>query len=170
MSCPPDRRIIVGQVSGIYGVKGWVKLFSHTSPRDNLLGYARLELGRGDSWRKASLVEGRTQGKKLVGRFEGIDDRDAAAALVGAEIAVRRSELPEPDEAEYYWVDLIGLNVTNTEGEMLGSVDGLVETGAHDVLVVKGDRERLIPFVMGEIVRDVDLDGGLILVDWSAGF
>ena len=170
MSCPPDRRIIVGQVSGIYGVKGWVKLFSHTSPRDNLLGYPSLELGHGDSWRKASLVEGRKQGKKLVGRFEGIDDRDAAAALVGAEIAVCRSELPEPDEAEYYWVDLIGLSVTNTEGESLGSVDRLVETGAHDVLVVRGDRERLIPFVMGEIVRDVDLDGGLILVDWSADF
>jgi len=170
MSCSPDRRVIVGQVSGLYGIKGWVKLFSHTSPRDNLLSYASLELGKGESWQKASLVEGRKQGKKLVGRFAGIDDRDAATALIGAEIAIRRSEMPEPDEAEFYWVDLIGLTVTNTDGEMLGSVDRLIETGAHDVLAVKGDRERLIPFVKGEIVKDVDLDAGRILVDWSAEF
>ena len=135
-----------------------------------MLGYANLELGHGESWRKASLVEGRKQGKKLVGRFEGSHDREAAAALVGVEIAVRRSELPEPDEAEFYWVDLIGLGVTNTDGESLGSVDRLIETGAHDVLVVSGDRERLIPFVTGEIVKDVDLDAGRILVDWSAEY
>ena len=135
-----------------------------------MLGYANLELGHGESWRKASLVEGRKQGKKLVGRFEGSHDREAAAALVGVEIAVRRSELPEPDEAEFYWVDLIGLGVTNTDGESLGSVDSLIETGAHDVLVVTGDRERLIPFVTGEIVKDVDLDAGRILVDWSAEY
>ncbi len=127
-------------------------------------------MGHGESWRKASLAEGRKQGKKLVGRFEGIDDRDGAVALVGAEIAIRRSDLPEPDEAEFYWVDLIGLGVTNTDGESLGSVDRLIETGAHDVLVVQGDRERLIPFVTGEIVKDVDLDAGRILVDWSAEF
>jgi len=170
MTGPSDRRIIVGQVSGVYGFKGWVKLFSHTSPRDNLLGFSSMELGEGEVWRKARLLEGRKQGKKLIGRFEGIDDPDAAASLVGANIAVRRSDLPVTSDSQVYWVDIVGLGVTNTDGEQLGLVDRLVETGAHDVLVVSGDRERLIPFVRGEIVKDVDLVKGLILVDWNAEF
>lgn len=170
MSCPPDQRVIVGQVSGLFGVKGWVKLFSHTAPIENLLDYKELELGGDDRWRPARLVEGKRHGEKLIGRFEGVEDRDDAARLVGADIAVRRSELPEPEGDQVYWIDLIGMQVTNVEGDELGTVLRLVETGAHDVLVVNGDRERLIPFVRGEFVKEVDLAAGRILVDWKTDY
>jgi len=174
-SGPPDPRVIIGRVAGLHGVRGWVKLFSHTAPRENLLGYHEVELGRNApdgtvAWTPAELVEGRRQGKSLVGRIVDVDDRDAAAAWVGADIAVRRDALPAPDEGEYYWVDLIGLAVENTEGEQLGTVASLIETGAHDVLVLNGDRERLVPFAIGPIVREVDLAGGRILVDWNAEY
>ena len=168
-------RVVIGRISGLHGVRGWVKLYSHTDPRDNLLAYRTVELGRADAggatrWTPAELRDGRRQGKTLVARIAGVEDRDEAAAWVGAEIAVRREALPAPDEDEYYWVDLIGLAVENTGGERLGTVASLIETGAHDVLVVDGDRERLIPFAVGPIVREVDLAAGRIVVDWEADY
>ncbi len=170
-----QTRVVVGRISGLYGVQGWVKLFSHTQPRDNLLDYRAVELGRAGPdgvtrWTPAELLEGRRQGKTLVARIAGVDDRDAAAAWIDADIAVRREALPATDEDEYYWVDLIGLAVENTDGERLGTVGSLIETGAHDVLVVDGDRQRLIPFAVGPIVREVDLESGRILVDWDADY
>ena len=172
---PSDPRVIIGRVSGLHGVRGWVKLFSHTAPRENLLDYRKFDLGRTASdgtvtWTPAELVEGRRQGKSLIGRIAEVDDRDAANAWVGADIAIARDALPAPDEDEYYWVDLIGLAVENTEGEQLGTVASLIETGTHDVLVLNGDRERLVPFAIGPIVREVDLAGGRILVDWDADY
>jgi 16S rRNA processing protein RimM len=168
-------RVVIGRISGLHGIHGWVKLFSHTAPRENLLAYEDVELGREDStggrrWSPAKLLEGRRQGKTLVARIGGIEDRDAAAAWVGADIAVARAALPPAAVGEYYWVDLIGLAVENTEGESFGTVDSLIETGAHDVLVVKGERERLIPFAVGPIVKDVDLKQGRIRVDWDADY
>lgn len=161
---------MVGRVSGLYGVRGWVKLYSHTRPMDNLLDYGELEADLGGERRALRLVEGRVHGGGLVGRFEGVDDRDAAAALVGAELAVGRDELPETGEGEYYWADLVGLEVVTGEGAALGRVDHLMETGANDVMVVAGDRERLIPFTPGRHVKEVDLDGGRIVVDWDPDF
>jgi 16S rRNA processing protein RimM len=168
-------RVVIGRISGLHGVHGWVKLFSHTAPRENLLAYEDVELGREDPaggrrWSPATLREGRRQGKTLVARIDGIEDRDAAAAWVGAEIAVARAALPPAAAGEYYWVDLIGLAVENTDGESFGTVGTLIETGAHDVLVVQGERERLIPFAVGPIVKDVDLEQGRILVDWDADY
>ncbi len=170
-----DERVVIGRISGLHGVQGWVKLFSHTAPRDNLLDYRKVALGRTDAaggtqWTSAELLDGRRQGKTLVARIAGVEDRDAAAAWVGAEIAVPRSALPAAAEGEFYWVDLIGLDVENTDGEGYGTVDSLIETGAHDVLVVKGERERLIPFAVGPVVKDVDLERKRILVDWDADY
>jgi len=168
-------RVVIGRISGLFGVQGWVKLFSHTKPRENLLDYRSVELGRTAAggaieWMPAELLDVRRQGKTLVGRLGGVEDRDGAAAWVGADIAVRREALPATDENEYYWVDLIGLAVDNTDGERLGTVTSLIETGAHDVLVVDGERERLIPFALGPIVRAVDLEAGRILVVWDADY
>jgi len=165
-----DRRIAVGRVSGLYGVQGWVKLYSFTEPRDRLLEYEPLMLGKDEAWRPVKLAEGRVHGKGLVGRFEDITDRDQAAGLVGLELAVLRSQLPEAAADEVYWVDLMGLAVVNTQGESLGRVERLLETGANDVLVVKGDRERLIPFARGPIVKQVDLVAGTIVVDWEPDY
>ncbi len=107
----------------------------------------------------------------MVAGLEGINDPDAAAALSGWEILIKKTQLPATAKDEYYWVDLIGLAVENLEGVKLGQVESLLETGANDVLVVKqGDTERLIPFIQPQTVRQVDLEHGLILVDWDAEF
>ncbi len=165
-----QRKVVVGRVSGLFGVRGWVKLYSYTRPQDNLLGFRDVELKLGDAWREYRLAEGRRQGKALVGRFEGIDDRDAAAGLVGAEIACPRESLPETAEDEYYWDDIVGLDVVNRDGVCLGRVDRMMETGVHDVMVVSGDRERLIPFTPGVHVVEVDLAHDRVVVDWDPDF
>jgi 16S rRNA processing protein RimM len=116
------------------------------------------------------MAEGHQQGKGVVARLAECDNRDQAYALMGSEIAVRRDQLPATAPGEYYWSELQGLDVVNTDGESLGTVDHLLETGANDVLVVKGDRERLIPFVMDEVVIAVDREQGRIRVDWDKDF
>jgi 16S rRNA processing protein RimM len=165
-----DEYIEMGRISGLYGVRGWVKVYSYTDPRENILNYATWHLRRQDRWVPVKLADGRGQGKGVVAHLEGYDDRDAAAALVGTTIAVLRSELPATGEGEYYWSDLIGLRVINRQGVELGTVADLMETGANDVLVVKGERERLIPYTPGEAVQSVDLAAGLLTVDWDADF
>jgi 16S rRNA processing protein RimM len=167
MTKPPERRISVGRVAGLFGVNGWVKVHSHTRPREAILNYRPWHITVGGTTRKFDVLEGRQQGKGLVARLTGCDDRDAAAELVGAEIAIDATQLPATGEREYYWADLEGLRVVNGAGVELGRVSHLFETGANDVMVVLGERERLIPFGSA-VVKEVDLDSGVIRVDWDA--
>lgn len=164
------RRIVLGRISGVYGIRGWVKVYSDTEPRDQITRYTPILLGSDGRWREARIEDGRSQGKGVVMKIEGCDDRDAAAALMGSEIAVWRDQLPPLPEGEYYWADLVGLEVRTLDGIRLGVVEDLFQTGANDVIVVKGDRERLIPYVPGDVVREVDLDGHTLTVDWDPGF
>ena len=159
--------VVLGRVSGVYGVKGWVRLYSYTDPRDAILGYEGLLENRGDDWQAVRVEEGKLHGKGVIARFAGIEDRDQAAAYIGADLAVRRGSLPEPSEGHYYWADLEGLEVVHRDGRVLGRVDYLIETGANDVLVVTGEREVLVPFVIGSVILDVDLSAGRIRVDWE---
>ena len=161
--------VILGRVVGLYGVRGWVKVKSHTRERADILDYDRWMLRLGDEWREFGLAEGRLHGSGLVAQLEGITDRDAAATLVGADIAVHRSQLPALQPGSYYWAQLEGLKVVNIQGVELGEVKNLFETGANDVMVVLGDRERLIPFVPS-VVQKVDLAAGTLIVDWDADF
>jgi 16S rRNA processing protein RimM len=165
-----ERRVILGKVGGVHGVRGWVRLWSFTDPVENLLDYREVELGQNGRWRKARVVEGRRQGEALVARFEECADRDQAAVLVGAEVAVARERLPPPGEGEYYWADLVGLEVVTGAGVSLGRVEHMMATGANDVMVIRGERERLIPFLPGRFVDKVDLAGGRITVDWDPEF
>ena len=110
----------------------------------------------------------RSQGKSLVAQLAGVDDRDAAAALIGRGILVARGSLPRTEPGQYYWTDLIGLTVRTGSGESLGTVTELLETGAHDVLVLDGGPNRLIPFAPGTVVKGVDLERREITVDWAA--
>jgi 16S rRNA processing protein RimM len=103
-------------------------------------------------------------------QLAGYDDRDAAAVLSGTEIGVYRSQLPAPDTDEYYWSDLVGLQVLTTQDKLLGVVDHLIETGANDVLVIHGERECLVPFIRHQVIKSVDLDAGVIRVDWDPDF
>jgi 16S rRNA processing protein RimM len=163
--------VLLGRVTGVYGVKGWVRLFSHTEPREAILEYRDCLLRRADSWEAARIVEGRRHGKSVVARFDGVADRDAAAGLTGADIAVDRDALPQLEANEYYWTDLEGMEVRHRDGSSLGTVAYMMATGANDVMVVQGgngaDREILVPFVPERVVLDVDLAAGVIEVDWE---
>ena len=160
----------MGRVSGLFGVRGWVKVYSDTSPREGILGYSPWYLKRDGEWRAYRPQAGRRQGKAVVAQLEGIDDRDLAAVLVGCEIAVRRDQLPVLPAGEHYWSDLQGMRVETLDGVELGRVSHLFETGANDVLVVKGERERLIPYLVGQVILEVDPQAGLIRVDWDPEF
>jgi 16S rRNA processing protein RimM len=166
--------IVVGKISAAYGVKGWVKVISFTDPEDNLLQYRPWYLKQDGQWKAVAVSEGRVHGKGLAAHIETVNDRDSAERLKGCEIAIQREQLAPAPAGEYYWIDLIGLHVINQQGIELGVVDSLMETGANDVLVVKGesrgDKERLIPFVMHEFIKSVDLEKQTIHVDWDVDF
>jgi 16S rRNA processing protein RimM len=164
------NRIQVGRISGLFGVKGWVRVYSYTQPRDNIIRYTPWSVMLPEGWRTLVLGEGRRHGKGVVARLEGVDDREAAAALLGAEVAIHRDQLRPLGQGEFYWSDLIGLRVVNHRGEGMGVVVDLLETGAHDVLVVQGERERLIPFVQGQVVTAVEPQAGTIRVDWELDY
>ncbi len=158
--------VTVGRVDGVFGVLGWLKIYSYTRPRDNILTYSRWKLSDGGSWIPFKVLARRRQGAGFVASLHGISDRDSAAEWIGSEIAVDREALPENAAGEYYWADLIGLGVFNQDGLSLGEITGLLETGANDVLVVSGTRERLIPFVVPYYVQEVDLQRGCVVVHW----
>jgi 16S rRNA processing protein RimM len=160
---------VLGRIVGLFGVQGWVKVFSYTRPREGIFDYRQWLLRRNEGWHAARLRQGRPQGKGLVAWLEGLDDRDQASEWIGADIAVEAEHLPPAGEGEYYWWQLEGLRVINSEGIELGRVGHLFETGANDVLVVDGDRQRLIPYIP-DVVRDVDLEAGVIRVEWDADF
>ena len=166
-SARKEKPIVLGRVSGLYGVQGWVKVFSYTEPREAILGYRDCLLGRDGEWHSARIVEGRRHGKTVIVRMDAVQDRDAAAEWIGADIAVQRSSLPDTLADEYYWADLEGLQVVRRDDRTLGTVAYMLATGAHDVMVVQGDKEILIPFVPGRTVLDVNLADGQIQVDWD---
>jgi 16S rRNA processing protein RimM len=117
--------------------------------------------------RPIEVEEGQSHGGGVVAKLRGIDDRDQARELVGADIVVARERLPACETNEYYWADLEGLEVRTTDGQVLGRVDHLIATGSHDVLVLAGKPQLLIPFVWGQVIREVDLGVGRIVADWS---
>ena len=170
----PEKRVLLGRIHGAFGVRGELKLESFTDPLRGILRYQPWVLrdARGVE-RELSGARGRETAKGIVATIPGVDDRDAAEALRGTEVWVPRSALPPPAEGEYYWVDLEGLRVMNIEGADLGTVSHLFATGANDVLVAEGGlppRERMIPFLLPDVVRSVDFDAGVVTVDWDADF
>ena len=167
---PNGEMLVLGKVSGVYGIKGWVKLFSDTEPRDGILAYKHCFLKEKGQWRPLQITQGRMQGKGVVAKIEGCDDRDQAMLLIGSEIAITDDQLATLADDEYYWKDLIGLSVINQDNIDLGTVSEMMETGANDVLIVEGDRQRLIPFTQGHTVQAVNLAEKVIKVDWDPDF
>lgn len=165
-----QQHISVGKISGVFGIKGWVKVFSFTDPRENILTYSPWLLKKGDETKTVNVVDGQLQGKTIVAQLAGIDDRDQAASLMGWDVFITQDQLPKAAKGEYYWSELIGLNVETIDGVQLGVVDSLLETGANDVIIVQGERERVIPFLQGRTIIKVDLDTGKIIVDWDPEF
>lgn len=163
-------KVRIGHFAGCFGVKGWVKVFSYTKPKENILAYSPWILIGQDRVTEFKIIEGCRHGKSLVARLNGIESRAEAAEFTGREIYINREQLPEIEQDEYYWADLVGLAVLTENNVNLGRVESLIETGANDVLVVKGDQERLIPFLQKDVVRFIDLEGGKILVSWDPDF
>ena len=165
------RMVLMGRVLGAFGVRGELKVDSFTDPVGAILRYRPWILRDAHgAERTLDGVRGRESSKGVVASLPGIDDRDAAEAMRGTEILVLRDALPPPGPDEYYWIDLEGLRVVTLEGVELGTVSHLLATGANDVLVVKGDRERMLPFVQPQFVAGVDFEAGVITVDWDPEF
>ena len=163
---PQDKPLLVGRIAGLFGVRGWVKVYSYTRPVENILSYSPWLLERDGSLVTVQVAEGRLQGKGLVAHLQGIDDRDAAAELIGCEIGIRHEQLPALPQGEYYWWQLQGLEVWTLKGDCLGRVDHLMETGANDVIVVQGEQEHLLPHIP-QVVKKIDLAAGRMEVDWE---
>ncbi|MGH8502357.1 MAG: ribosome maturation factor RimM [Gammaproteobacteria bacterium] len=163
-------RIRIGRVSGVFGVSGWIRVFSYTEPRENIVQYSPWRLTHTDGEHTLDVVEGRRHGESVIARLQGVDDRDSAAALVDAQIEVDHSQLRPLPPGEFYWAQLQGLEVVELQGRRLGRIDHLLRTGAHDVLVVEGERRRLIPFVRGAVVKDIDLNARVMRVDWAPDY
>ncbi|MEW5792608.1 MAG: ribosome maturation factor RimM [Pseudomonadota bacterium] len=161
--------VVLGRIEGLYGVAGMVKVYSFTDERADILRYPRWWLQQGRDWRPYRVAMGRQQGKTLVAQLEGVVDREQARALLGKTIAVPREQLPPLPPGEYYWSQLEGLQVYNPQGQHLGQVDHLFETGANDVLVVRAvdGSEILIPYT---VVQAVDLAAGRLEADWQLDY
>lgn len=171
MSAQPEAMVVLGKVSGAFGIKGWVKIHSYTENMADIFTYQPLYFKVNQEWKLVKLLDYQQQAKGLVAKFEHILDRDLAVKLTGTEIAVVRSQLPALETDEYYWSDLEGLTVVTVEGKVLGKVDHLFETGANDVLVVKHETgEHWLPWVMKSVIKRVDLEASLIEVDWDPVF
>lgn len=176
MSAPDiNETLVVGKITGCYGLKGWVKIHSYTEIPERFMEFGAWQLKRRGEFESVAFDTIRRQGKGLVAHIPGVDDRTLAERYKGLEISVPANALPPLPVGEYYWRDLQGLQVWCQDGDekvLLGSVDYLIETGANDVLVVKAcegsidDRERLIPYLPGDTVVRVDLAEALIEVDW----
>jgi 16S rRNA processing protein RimM len=167
VSATLKKWVTLGRISGVFGVKGWLKVQSYTEPRDNITRFAAWTLRWNGTEHLFEVEDGQGHGGSVIAKLRGIDDPDRARELLGADIVVERAQLPEARADEFYWTDLEGLEVRTTAGLSLGRVEQLLATGANDVLVVRGTVERLIPFIVGQVVTQVDLAAGLIVVDWS---
>ncbi|MCL6415861.1 ribosome maturation factor RimM [Aestuariirhabdus sp. Z084] len=178
------EQIVLGRITTVYGVKGWLKVHSYTEPMDNILNYSQWTLNQQGRKQTVEIDQGRHHGKGLVVRLKGCDDREVARTFTGSEILVERSQLPTLDNGEYYWHQLQGLEVITdhvveggrAEPALLGKVAQLMETGANDVLVVRAckgsidKRERLIPYLQDQVINEVNLEEGFVRVDWDPEF
>ena len=167
------REIVpIGHISGVHGINGWVKIYSLTEPREAIFEYQPWLVG--DHLEAVQIEQGKKHGKHLIALLETVEDRDQAESLVNRQIAIYRDQFPELPEEEFYWTDLVGLAVQLEDGTNFGTIRNMLATGANDVMVVQGvlqsERERLIPFVLGSYVKSVDLDKGLVVVDWDPDF
>ena len=167
--------ILLGNISGAHGLKGWLKVFSHTSPRLKITEYSQWFLKKdGEDWRVHKVLKGREQGKNIIVQLEGVKERSQVDALIGSQIAIRKEQLEALSDGEYYWKDLLGIAVETKEGESLGRLDWIFNSGSNDVLVVKdsgfGKKERMLPFLFDEVVLSIDLDNSLMVVDWDIEF
>jgi len=158
--------VVMGRIRAPHGLKGWIKVQPFTQEIEGLLDYPQWWVGRDGQWQQHRISEAVVHGSMVVARLEGFTDRDAAAGLRGRDVAVPRAAMPENGEGEFYWSDLLGMEVAHRNAARLGAVTKILETGANTVLVVQGEKEWLVPFIQ-DVIVDVDLKAGKLIVDWE---
>ena len=164
-----DKKLLVGKINGFFGLQGWVKVFSYTSPRSNILNYSPWSIKSEDIFQEIDVIKGREQSKTIVAHIKGIDNREDSQKFIGKDVYIDKDQLPELKEGKYYWHELIGFKVINNNQENLGVVDYFVETGANDVLVVRGKKEHWIPYIEPFLIS-IDTQNKEILVEWDKDF
>ena len=163
---PANAYIVIGKVIGLFGVRGGIKVFSYTVPRESIDQYAFWCLG--EERTRVIVAAVRRHGNNIIANLVGIDTRDQASLILQQDIAVKKSQLEVLPDNEYYWYQLLGLKVVNMAGISLGQVKSLFATGANDVLVVnEDDKERLIPYIYNQYIKEIDLEHKIIKVDWQ---
>lgn len=162
-----DNDVLVGKIAGVYGIKGWVKIVSYTRPAENILNYKTWFIGSNGTRQAFSVEACKQHGKGFIAKLEGLNDRDKAMTLHQQEIVISRGDLPELEPGEYYWHDLMGLEVVDQHSKLLGTISNILETGANDVFEVSGDKKRLIPWVSDVYIQAIDVESGRIQVDWE---
>lgn len=172
-----ENMIIVGKFGASYGIRGWIKVFSFTEDQGTLFDYQPWFIKQAGKWQEVIVESVKQHNQEIIVKLNGIEDRDIATTLTNLEIYVDGDNLPKLAEGDFYWKDLIGCKVITTAGYDLGQVTDLMETGSNDVLVVKanlkdafGARERLIPFVEQQVIKNVDLNSKQVIVDWDPAF
>lgn len=161
-----EKRLLVGKINGLFGFEGWVKIFSHTVPRKNILSYQPWLVKITNNWQEMTIVEGREHGKNIIAKIQGIESIEQAQPIVNTDIFINQSQLPKLQKSEHYWHDLIGLTVINKQNITLGKVIDLVDTQANQVLIIKGKKEHWLPYLPPFLIK-VDTDKKQILVDWN---
>lgn len=162
--------VVIGRFGRPHGIKGFVSVHSFTEPRDNILRYTDWHAFLGNTWQPVKILCVEVHNKNIIAQIEGYPEREMAARLTNVEIAVQKEQLAELEPGEYYWHQLIGMNVINQKGESFGTVIEIIPTGSNDVLVVQGEKRHLIPFLPGQFVMDINDSQQLITVDWDVDF
>ncbi len=163
------EHLIVGRIGGVYGVRGWLKIDSYTRPEKNITTYSPLLIHVHNHWERLAVEAFQHQGRRRLLKITGIDNSENARRLIHCELGITRGQLPTLTDGTYYWHDLIGLEVVNQDAVRLGKISDIVETGAHDVLVIHDDKQvkTLIPLLMGIFVKHVDLTTHTMQVAWA---
>ena len=164
-----EKKLLVGKINGFFGVQGWVKIFSYTKPRKNILEYHPWYFVDNGTYKVIEITMGREQSKTIVAHAKGIDNRDQAGQLIGKDLYIDKDQLPELSDDEHYWHELNEFRVINKNGVDLGVVNYLVDTGSNNVLVTKGEKEHWIPYIEPYLVS-VDKQNRVITVDWDENF
>lgn len=162
--------IVIGRFGRPHGIKGFVTVHSFTDPRDNVLRYSDWHVFMNNKWQPIKLLSAEVQDKSIIAQVEGYPERELVARLTNVEIAVQQEQLAELKPGEYYWHQLIGMNVINPKGESFGTVTEIIPTGANDVLVVEGEKRHLIPYLPDQFILNIDSSKRLITVDWDMDF
>ena len=165
-----EEIVVMGKVLAPYGVNGWVKVYSFTEKLESFLTYKKLYLSKDQkNWLEINVKEIKLHGKKIIANFSEIADRTQAENYKNYLIGVPKDYLPQLNEDQHYWNDLIGFEVLNLQNVSFGLVNTYIETGANDVIVVKGDKERLIPYTSMTVLK-IDTIKDKIIVDWDEDF